>query len=120
MSFPTNARQARVWNFLNSGDDFYPIREWPAYLRQNVMSPHRRNRERYTLFFFLVANGLDPTTAGLWTLLSDVSHGHILTEGYDAQAERQVAQMMVQHDDGSLYRERKYMYNMSSGKVEKF
>jgi len=120
MSLPTNARQARIWNYLNTGEDFYPIRDWPPYLRALVLSPHRLNRGRFTLFFFLVVNGLEPQEAAMWTLLNDVRGGNPISGGYDHEARRQVQQMVKQHEDGSLYRQRKHMYNMASGKVDLF
>jgi len=120
MALPINPRMARVWNYLNTGEDFYPIRDWPAYLRASIMSSHRMNRQRFNLFFFLVANGLEPEVAGQWTLLYDVKDGVPLSMGYDYEAKRQVQQMIKQHNDGSLYRERKHIYSMASGKVELF
>jgi len=116
MRLPQDPRQARIWNFLNSGEDFFPIRDWPDYLQTLQLKQHRVNRERFTLFFFLAANGLDPEVAAQWTLLNDVIHGRLITRGYDYQAHRQVQQLITQHTSGSLYSGRKRIYDMNAGR----
>jgi len=108
--------------YLTQQDLFYKMSEWPRYLVDIALLPHKNNRERFTLFFFLAANGLDPETAALWTLLIDVrpdAQGRpklIESQGYDAAALRQMEQLKQQHELGTLYKG-KLMMDMSAGRV---
>jgi len=115
-------REARVWNFLNAQDDFFPIRSWPAWLQDIALSEHRNNRDRYNYFFFLVANGLQPTLAGEWTLMNNVEktgHGGMVavSQGYNDHARRQVTQMIQQLGAGCFFTGKKKMMDLASGKV---
>lgn len=119
---PTNPREARVWNYLNKDMlPFWQIRDWPEWLQRLAMEKHKDNRQRYNFFFFLVANGLDPSLASEWTLMTDVVNGNPISTGYDNVAHHQVhVQMPVQHQTGQLYRGTKMMMNMVTGSVEPF
>jgi len=89
-----NRRQAHMRRFLNDAEWFYPLREWPDYLQGIGTSLHRDNRERFTFFFFLTANGLAPDVAAEWVLMDDVINGNPVTWGYDEAAHKQVKQMV--------------------------
>lgn len=114
---PQDPRQARVANHLNEGDLFWPLRQWPTYLQTLALSPHRNNRERFTLFSFLTGNGLDPTTAGQWTLMDDYRNGWYNTRGYDDSAHRQVDQMKNAVRNRTFFKGDKRMMDMAIGKV---
>lgn len=119
---PANPREARVWNHLNSAMlPFWQIRYWPEWIQTLALTLHKDNRQRYNYFFFLVANGLDPSLASEWTLMTDYVNGTILSNGYDNVAHHQVfVQMPVQHQTGQLYQGTKQMMNMVTGRVELF
>jgi len=117
--FPQNLKpaQARVWNFIARGDIFFSAREWPQWLQDLAVSEHKNNRDRYTFFYFLVANGMDPATAGEWTLMNDVVRGAPLSTGYNDHAHRQVIQMKKQLHEGTLFTGTKKMIDLATGKV---
>jgi len=127
---PQNGREARVWNYFNKDETgFWPLRDWPYWAKDVMLSAHRTNRERFNLFFFLWVNGLPPERGMLWTLCSDVvtrdGESHIITEGYDESAHRQARQMIQQAVDDRdgvkpwLYAPKKMM-DMTSGHVRVF
>lgn len=114
-------REARLWNYLAKGDEFFSIREWPTYLQELMLLEHKNNRERFTLFFFLTGNGLNPTTASDWIQSSDAraQRGHLtLVAGvYDPSALRQLAQLIEQARNGSLFTGQKKIMDMAKGHV---
>lgn len=75
---PEDKRQTRVWNHLQEGEVFFPIREWPEWARIVMLkTPAARTRtERYSLFHFFVMNGLDPGLAADVSMLYDYQHQH--------------------------------------------
>lgn len=115
---PHTTREARVAHYLNRGEDFYPLRRWPLYLQVIALSEHRTNRERFTLFSFLTGNGLSPTVAQEWILMTDVSPTRGITSyGYDDQAHRQASQMVRQVMEGTFFKGDKRMMDMSLGRT---
>jgi len=114
---PRTPREARVWNYLNQTEEWWPIHTWPAYIQTLCLERHKRNRERFTMMFFFLANGLEPAVAASWTLMTDVIRGVPISHGYDDAAIRQVHQIQTQHATGSLYRDSKLMYDMVLGRV---
>ena len=91
---PTDQREGRLWFFFNSGEDFYPIRLWPAYLRCMALKAHKTYRERYRLFLFFVANGVEPKLAYYWVCMRDYVNGEPVYEAYDASANAQFNHMI--------------------------
>lgn len=109
-------RLARVRNWFNSGEDFFKLREWPDYLQQMALKKHKSYRERYRLFLFFVANGLNPSQALNWVSLKDVVNGDLVFETYDAAA---WAQMQAAYNDarsGKIYVGRNW-FDMTLGRV---
>jgi len=115
-----DARAARVWNYYNRQDIFYKIRDWPKWVQDLMLLEHRKNRDRYQLFFFFASNGLPPSECALWTLCTDVKQGGIVTAGYDDSAWRHVEQMRKQLLDGTLFKGTKKAYSMILNKVVYF
>lgn len=119
---PLSPREARLWNYLARGDEFFSIREWPAFLQEMALLEHKNNRERFTLFFFLTGNGLNPTQAADWIQLADVRMKPNGTPGfisgvYDPQALRQLAQLIDQCRSGTLFKGDKKIMDMAKGHV---
>ncbi len=113
---PIDARQARLINYLHTQDFFFKLGEWPGYLRDMILQHHKSNRERFTLFFFLTGNGLDPSTAVSWTLIADYRGKEILGS-YDIPARSQMMQLQKQLKDGNLFKGEKKMMDMNLGYV---
>lgn len=115
--------QARWSNYLNKQDWFYPLRSWPDFLRDLALKCHKNNRERYTLFFFLVGNGLDPQLAGRWCIGNDYTlDSGPISKGYDASAYKQVEQMknqaaMAPGVPGGMWFGAKKIMDMATGRV---
>jgi len=115
---PSTPREARVWNFLNRELDWFPLRSWPVWLVRLAMKEHKSNRDRFSLFFFWTANGMDPERAAAHLLMTDVQGGrYTQTYGYDQQAFRQVQQMVTQVYDGTLFPNGKRYWNMAMQRV---
>jgi len=73
---PRNAKELARWNFFNSRDlfqepyGFFRIWEWPWKYRRWVMyRDHLNNEERWHLYLFFVANGMQPEDAERIVLL---------------------------------------------------
>lgn len=114
--WPTDQRSARLWNFFNSGEDFFKIVEWPTYLRAMALKAHKNYRERYRLYLFFVANGLDPVLAYYWVNARDYAEGGLKFEPYDASANSQMnAQIKATHE-GRIFR-RANWFDMTLGRV---
>lgn len=77
---PRTRLDARRWRFLNEGDLFYPIWEWPHGMKILAMKPHLTNRERLNLIYFIMSNGGHPAIA-IYAVHRD---------GYDDQAKRHI------------------------------
>lgn len=117
-------REARLWNYLAIGDEFASIRTWPQFLQEMMLLDHKNNRERFTLFFFLTGNGLNPTQAADWIQLADVRTnargGRQFVSGvYDPNAIRHFAQLIEQCRAGTLFKGDKKIMDLSLGRVVK-
>jgi len=123
---PRTPREARVWNYLNGDTPFWEIRVWPQYLQALALKEHKVNRERFTLYFFLTANGLDPKLARDWVLMTDYVRRtdtanremKIISQGYDRAAGLHIEQLYIQAGTGTLFQGRKRMYNMFTREIE--
>jgi len=79
-------REHRIWKYLNDKQDsFWPIESWPQWAQASILKVHRKRGDNYTLFCFLVGNGLAPRTAGEWVWNNDVVNGKWCAplHGYD-------------------------------------
>lgn len=95
-------RILRVFDYFDSGEDFYKIRDWPRYVREMALQRHKNYRDRYRLFLFFVANGLDPHTAYEWVCVRDYVNGKPIYEVYDASANQQMNAAIKAAQDGTL------------------
>lgn len=86
-----------------------------------ILLPHKNNRQRYTLFFFLVGNGMEPVLASQWALLIDVrpvAGRPVMVLGqYDDEAQRQMAQMRREVREEKFFKGAKAMMDMTLGRV---
>lgn len=118
-------RETRIIEYLHSvQDEFFRYGTWPEYLRDLMLKPHRTNRERFTVFFFLTGNGLHPDTAGRWTLLIDARpnvYGTLqpIVGHYDESAHKQIEQLKQQLATGTLFNGSKPMMDLVAGRVKK-
>lgn len=100
---PRNGREARMWNSMNRGAVFYPIRLWPTEMQELWLANHRNNEQRFKLFVFWVMNGMDPRVAGSHILATDTApNGLYRAEGYDAAAWRHKDDLVRRARDGIL------------------
>lgn len=122
---PLTPREVRIIEYLHNVQDmFFRYGDWPEYLQRMILLPHKDNRQRFTLFFFLVGNGLEPEIAGVWTLLIDVRAGltgilRPIVGGYDDAAHKQIEQMKQQVANGTLFKGTKDMMDLVAGHVKK-
>jgi len=115
---PRAGRETRVWNYLNKHLDWYRVSTWPRWIIGLALKEHKNNRDRYSLFFFWTVNGMDPEQAAMHLLMTDVQGGrYTQTYGYDASAQRQVMQLVLQCRDGTLFVPGKRYWDMSKGEV---
>lgn len=116
-------RETRLIEYLHTQDVFFRFGDWPRYIRDIMLKPHKNNRERYTLFFFFVANGLEPATAAEWTLLIDYRRPagggapREIRGGYDLSAQQHMIQMIRQVEQETFFRGNKAMMDMTLGRV---
>jgi len=117
-------RQARLRNHFNGQawrDLFWPLREWPNWAQELALKEHKGNRDRFSLFYFFVANGMDPWQARHAVLAFDArptAFGIELIDGdYDVHARRQIMQMIKQAEDGSLFKTNKRYFDMTLGRT---
>jgi len=75
--YPQSAQEARIWNYLNGQDEFYPIRKWPGWARHLAIREEKGNKDRFELYRWLVVNGLNPETAKDWARMRDVTPSHV-------------------------------------------
>jgi len=100
---PRNQREARMWNRMNEGKVFYPIRLWPTDMQLLWLKDHRNNGDRFQLFLFWVMNGMDPRMAGNHILATDTAAGGLyLAQGYDGAAWRHKDDLVRRARDGVL------------------
>jgi hypothetical protein len=120
-------RRARLRSAFNADDTanvFWRVELWPDWARENALSPHLRRGDRYSLFWWLTANGLEPTIAREWVLATDARfeprtrRWRLLTGGYDNNALRQMAELVREAESGRLHlsRPRRY-FDMTAGRV---
>lgn len=107
-------REARVWNYLNKGEYFYPIRLWPEHLQEMALAEHKELRERYRFFQFLTWNGLGIEKAQEWTFMNDVRNGEPVEGDYDRAAWTQMKDMKQKARDGRLFRNCAPAWDMES------
>ena len=113
---PKDQREGRLWFFFNSGEDFYPIRLWPVYLRAMCLKAHKTYRERYRLFLFFVANGVAPKIAYYWVCMRDFANGEPVYEAYDASANAQFNHMIHAVEDHTFFYGKSW-FDMHLGRV---
>jgi len=111
-----DTRKARIVNFLNKEEFFFPIRVWPTWAAEDVLNPHKDNPMRFKFFQFLTFNGLDPEVAKQWTLMSDVRYGEPIAGTYDNSASTQLDSCIKHAADGTLF-DRLACMDMKLGRV---
>lgn len=115
---PLTPRETRLLEYFHLQDSFFPIGKWPSYLIRMMLLEHKNNRERFTLFFFLTGNGLEPTTAAGWILTTDVAWPDKRIQGrYDPSALKQMSQLIEQERSGTLFKGDKKIMDMTLGYV---
>jgi len=115
---PKDDREARVWNFFNRQDDFWPIREWPLWAQRVALMEHKKHDDRFSLFRFLVFNGLEPQLSLHWVKCKDY-RGRIIEEHYDRSAESSFAHMLRRALNGELLQQpRPRIYDMILGRPD--
>jgi len=100
-------RQARVLNFYNTAEDFWPARQWPAWILKWMLNGHLRgNAMRYKVFCFFNFNGMDPNEIVKLMITYDVDRvrGRIPPPFADRQDKvmRHLMQMRKQAYAGTL------------------
>lgn len=110
---PRDAREARMWNYFNKQDLFWPIRLWPLWAQQDMMLFHKKYTQRYKLHRFLVFNGMNPMVAASWIYISDISGTGVPLAGiYDNSAVAQINGQIQQAKDGTLWKRSHRIFDM--------
>ena len=111
------SRRLRRHNFFATNEDFFPIHQWPPYLRSYAVAPHLNNYDRFRFFYFFVANGVAPELACEWVLATDFVDGRHVEGSYDAAALSQMHNLVGRALDRSLF---VYDYfDMVEGRVQR-
>lgn len=118
-------REARLWNYGNSEefkDFFWPVRQWPMWAQQLFLKYHLRYQERYSLFFFLAANGLNPLMIPKVVLGNDVAtfkgRPQFVATDYSDKSRRHVTyDMPKQLKEGRLFKGEKKVFDMVLGRA---
>jgi len=111
-------RKARLMNYFNKQDEFWAFREWPNWVQQIAIQAHKKYRERYRFFLFLVFNGLNPLTARMWVIIRDYRNGHFVEEDYDNSAWSQIDGMVRDAFNKNLYKNRGKVFDMILGRPD--
>jgi len=116
-----DSRQARLWNYLNGQDVFWPIRSWPNYLQDMALEAHKKRRSRFRLFQFLVFNGLSPGWAATWIQMRDYVKGEaVLDNTWTDKHIKHIVDMFRQLQDGTLFSNNAgnaMIFDMTDGRV---
>jgi len=116
---PKNDREARLSNYFNKQDDFWAFREWPPWTQEIALQEHKRYRERYRFFLFLVFNGLNPLTARMWVAMKDCRGDRHIEGDYDRNAWAHLDSMVRDALSGDLIKKKQArMYDMITGRPE--
>ena len=116
-------RRARMRNFFMRQDIFFTFNEWPEWVQDLILEGHHKRRARYSLFFFLVANGLNPEIAIEWIKAIDYHNGRLVSGAYTQKHEKHFHEMLGQTDPNSpsyMFKGEKPIKNLYTGRVEKF
>lgn len=114
-------RVTRLIKFFTDQDYYWPIAQWPTYIRALALKPHMDFEERYTLFTFFSHNGLPRDLVKDWMLVTDVkvvgAVSSLSHKGYDDEAHRHVDSMIASFfQPGSAASQRRApMHDMSLG-----
>lgn len=68
------------------GEYFYPLNMWPQWAQTLYMLKHKNRTQRFSLWVFLVGNGLESDLARGWVLLGG---------GYDKDAFKQMHELVT-------------------------
>lgn len=71
--------------------DFFPITMWPQWARSLYLKSHKNRVDRFTLFCFLVGNGMEPKAARHCILIGQ----------YDNAAHNQMAELVKKGPGGN-------------------
>lgn len=116
---PNTDREARMWNYFNRQDLFWPIRKWPPWAQHDMMEFHKKYDPRYHLMRFLCFNGMAPRIAASWIYISDISTNGIPLAGvYDSSAVSQITGMIGQAARGTLWKRHHRIFDMITGHPE--
>jgi len=111
-------RKARLQNYFNKQDEFWAFREWPLWVQEIALQRHKRYRERYRFFLFLVFNGLNPLTARMWVIMKDYRGYRFVEEEYDNSAWSQIDGMVRDAFNKNLYKNRGKVFDMILGRPD--
>lgn len=112
---PSNAREARLWNIFNSGEEFFPIWLWPTWAQSMALLDHKNSEQVFNLLVFFVGNGFAPALAIDWILSHDASGGSTLLKGsYSAKEISEAKGLLKRAEAGNLLKGKtKRVYDMN-------
>lgn len=120
---PLTPRETRLIEYFHRQDVFWKYGEWPRWLQDMALLPHKANPQRYRLFLFFVGNGLDPETAAQWTLVIDArpfnGATRLIQGAYDESAQDHIRQMQREVREETFFKKNFPIMDMTLGRVIK-
>jgi len=113
--YKLDGRQARLWNYFNKQDVFYPIRRWPSWVAGIQLSPKKRRNDRYRLFLFYVYNGLPSWLAVEFITLFDYRQKMFYFNALSKKHEKHLKEMADSFHKGELLLKMSSIMNMEFG-----
>lgn len=108
--------QLRLWSHLRLKQDvFWPSSEWPAWVQELIVLPHKSDSQVFNLAVFFLVNGLDEATTFTWVLARDVRNGNFLEGSYSLKERQDVERIRFRWSSGTLPLEGKRVFDMKSG-----
>lgn len=108
----------KIWYYLNNQDDWYKIRNWPAWAQSLVTLAHKNDSQFYNIFVFLVVNGAAPGLALQWSRAGDVQGRTLVAGVYSGKELLDQDRIMDRWSAGTLIASGKRVFDMRKGRPE--
>lgn len=123
-----SVRESNLWEYAASADwkeDFWSIHYWKPWLVRMYLLQYKHNEDRYSLFFWFVANGLRPEQAHFTIMAADAyvakdKHWRLVKGNYDAKAHLQLqVQFPRELIENRFFKGHKDYYDLNTGTIKR-